>query len=166
MKFIALKLTKGPYIINVLDLKSLVLEYCINLRRIHPSIGMHKKLTILNLNGCKNLTSLPSKFEMECLTELRLDGCSKITKIPEFSRNMKHVHSLYLSGTAITTRPTSIEHLTDLEKLDLSNCKNLVHLPKKTYLIWKFLLPNLILKRHIFFLCIFLAIFFYFYFYL
>ena len=114
MKFIALKLTEGPEIINVPNLKSLVLENCINLRRIHPSIGIHKKLTILNLDGCKNLTSLPSKFEMECLTELKLYGCSKITKIPEFGRNMKRLHSLLLRGTAITTLPTSIEHLTDL----------------------------------------------------
>ena len=129
MEFIALKLTEGPDIINIPNLKSLVLENCINLHRIHPSIGIHKKLTILNLHGCKNLTSLPSKFEMECLTKLDLSNCSKITKIPEFGRNMKRVQSLYLSDTAITTLPTSIEHLTDLAVLGLSNCKNLVHLP-------------------------------------
>ena len=126
MKFIALKPTEGPEIINVPNLKSLVLENCINLRRIQPSIGIHKKLTILNLNGCKNLTSLPSKFEMECLTELHI---TKITKIPEFGRNMKRVPSLLLSGTAITTLPTSIEHLTGLFLLDLRHCKNLMHLP-------------------------------------
>ena len=106
MKFIALKLTEGPDIINVPNLKSLVLQNCINLRRIHPSIGIYKKLTILNLSRCENLTSLPSKFEIECLTELSLDGCSKITKIPEFGRNMKRVRCLYLSSTAITTLPT------------------------------------------------------------
>ena len=133
MKFIELsesqKLIEAPDIIKVPNLESLVLEDCINLRKIHPSIGIHKKLTILNLYGCKNLTSLPSKFEMECLTELHIDGCSKITKIPEFGRNMKRVRCLYLSGTAITTLPTSIEHLTDLYQLNLLNCKNLVHLP-------------------------------------
>ncbi|XP_030934476.1 disease resistance-like protein DSC1 [Quercus lobata] len=133
LKFIklskSLKFIEAPDIIKVPNLESLVLEDCINLRKIHPSIGIHKKLTILNLDGCKNLTSLPSKFEMECLTELSLYGCSKITKIPEFGRNMKRVRCLYLSGTAITTLPTSIEHLTDLYLLELSNCKNLVHLP-------------------------------------
>ncbi|KAL4594405.1 hypothetical protein ACB092_12G018100 [Castanea dentata] len=133
LKFIelseSLKLIEAPDIIEIPNLESLVLQDCINLRRIHPSIGIHKKLTILNLDGCKNLRCLPSKFEMECLTELNLGGCSKITKIPEFGRNMKRVDSLYLSGTAITTLPTSIEHLTDLFKLDLRNCKNLVHLP-------------------------------------
>ncbi|KAK4570777.1 hypothetical protein RGQ29_029574 [Quercus rubra] len=134
-----LKLTKSPKLIEAPDtfkvpnLESLDLEGCINLRRIHPSIGIHKKLTILYLNGCKNLTSLPSKFEMECLTELNLYGCSKITKIPEFGRNMKRLHGLYLSGTAITTLPTSIEHLTALYWLYLRNCKNLVHLPDSIF---------------------------------
>ena len=129
MKFIALKLTEGPDIINVPNLKSLVLENCINLRRIHPSIGIHKKLTILNLRDCQNLTSLPSKFEIECLTDLNLTGCSKLTEIPGFGRNMKRVQNLYLGYTAITTLPTSIEHLTDLVDLSVNSCNNLVHLP-------------------------------------
>ncbi|XP_065622218.1 disease resistance protein RUN1 [Quercus suber] len=95
LKFIelskSLKLIEAPDTIKVPNLESLVLEGCINLLKIHPSIGIHKKLTILNLQGCKNLTSLPSKFEMECLTDLDLHGCSKITKILEFGRNMKCV---------------------------------------------------------------------------
>ncbi|XP_050273670.1 disease resistance protein RUN1-like isoform X2 [Quercus robur] len=133
LKFIELsesqKLIEAPDIIKVPNLESLVLEGCINLPKIHPSIGIHKKLTILNLQGCKNLTSLPSKFEMECLTDLNLHGCSKITRIPEFGRNMKRVQSLLLSATAITALPKSIEHLTDLVSLNLSESKNLVCLP-------------------------------------
>ena len=91
--------------------------------------GIHKKLTILNLRDCQNLTSLPSKFEIECLTDLNLTGCSKLTEIPGFGRNMKRVQNLHLGYTAITTLPTSIEHLTDLVELYLNSCKNLVHLP-------------------------------------
>ncbi|XP_075648783.1 TMV resistance protein N-like [Castanea sativa] len=133
LKFIKLsdspKLIETPDFNKVPNLESLFLEECINLRRIHLSTESHKKITIVNLSGCKNLTSLPSKFEMECLQELNLCRCSKIKKIPEFSRNMKLVRRLYLSDTAITTLPTSIEHLTSLYWLYLSNCKNLVHLP-------------------------------------
>ena len=76
MKFLkltkSLKLIETPDIINVPNLESLILEGCENLSMIHPSIGIHKKLTILNLFGCENLTSLPNKFEMECLKELNL----------------------------------------------------------------------------------------------
>ncbi|KAK9995076.1 hypothetical protein SO802_024779 [Lithocarpus litseifolius] len=133
LKFInmseSLELTEVPDITEVPNLEILDLQDCINLSRIHPSIGIHKKLTTLNLDKCKNLTSLPSKFEIECLTLLKLYGCSKITKIPEFGRNMIRVRYFVLSGTAITTLPTSIEHLTALKRLDLDNCKNLVHLP-------------------------------------
>ena len=129
MKFIAPKPTEGPDIINVPNLKCLVLQNCTNLCRIHPSIGIHKKLTILNLRDCQNLTSLPSKFEIECLTDLNLTGCSKLTEIPGFGRNMKRVQNLHLGYTAITTLPTSIEHLTDLYQLTLYACKNLVYLP-------------------------------------
>ena len=133
LKFI--KLTKSLKLIETLDiikvpnLMTMVLEDCINLRKIHPSIGIHKMLTILNLEGCKNLTSLPSKFEMDCLMYLNLSRCSKIKQIPEFGRNMKHVHTLLLGGTAITKLPTSIEHLTNLDSLSLWDCKNLVCLP-------------------------------------
>ena len=123
------KLIETPDIIKVPNLMTLVLEDCINLRTIHPSIGIHRLLTILNLEGYKNLTSLPSKFEMECLTYLNLSRCSKIKQIPEFGRNMKRVHTLLLGGTAITKLPTSIEHLTNLDSLSLWDCKNLVCLP-------------------------------------
>ncbi|KAK9995171.1 hypothetical protein SO802_024874 [Lithocarpus litseifolius] len=129
----SLKLIEAPDIIKVPNLESLDLMDCINLPTIHPSIGIHKKLTSLNLQGCKNLMSLPIKFEKECLMDLSLHGCSKITKIPEFGRNMKCLSSLMLGGTAITKLPMSIEHLTALVLLGLSNCKNLVRLPDSIF---------------------------------
>uniref|UniRef100_A0A7N2RA36 ADP-ribosyl cyclase/cyclic ADP-ribose hydrolase n=1 Tax=Quercus lobata TaxID=97700 RepID=A0A7N2RA36_QUELO len=125
----SLKLIEAPDIIEVPNLESLVLKSCINLCRIDPSIGIHKRLTILDLQRCENLTSLPSKFEIECLTKLNLNECSKITEIPEFGRNMKSVRIIYLGSTAIKTLPTSIEHLTNLVELNVNSCKNLVHLP-------------------------------------
>ena len=129
----SLKLIEVPDTTQVPNLESLDLKDCINLCSIHPSIGIHKKLTILKLGGCKNLTSLPSPFEMDSLTELYLAGCSKITEVPNFGRNMKRVRLLDLRGLAITTLPTSIEHLTDLDWLELSDCKNLVHLPDSIF---------------------------------
>uniref|UniRef100_A0A2N9HDS9 TIR domain-containing protein n=1 Tax=Fagus sylvatica TaxID=28930 RepID=A0A2N9HDS9_FAGSY len=84
---------------------------------------------VLEKIGCKNLKSLPNKFEMESLEILTLSGCAKVKKIPEFGGNMERVCKLYLDGTAITKLPMSIEHLSGLASLNLRNCKNLVCLP-------------------------------------
>jgi hypothetical protein len=79
-------LRKSPKLVETLDftkvpvLEKLVLEDCINLPGVHPSIGVHKKLKVLSLKCCKNLKSLPSKFEMESLEILILSGCLKVKK--------------------------------------------------------------------------------------
>ncbi|KAK4594849.1 hypothetical protein RGQ29_018540 [Quercus rubra] len=133
LKFIKLK--KSLKLIETLDfnkipnLEKLVLKGCINLRSLHPSIGVHQKLIFLNLKGCKNLKSLPSKFEIECLEILIFSGCSNLKRIPEFGENMKSVLELYLDGTAITKLPPSIENLTGLVSLNVKDCKNLMSLP-------------------------------------
>ena len=133
LKFIelkgSLKLFETPDFTKIPILEKLVLEDCINLREIHPSIGVHKKLTLLNLKGCKNLRSLPRKFEMESLEIFILSKCSNLKIIPEFGENMEHVSELYIDDTAITKLPTSIGNLTGLASLDARDCKNLMSLP-------------------------------------
>ena len=66
---------------------------------------MLKKLSVLNLKGCKNLKSLPRKFEMESLEILILYDCSKIKTIPEFGENMEHVTKLDLDGMLLQNYP-------------------------------------------------------------
>jgi hypothetical protein len=94
-------LRKSPKLIETLDftkvpvLEKLVLEDCINLPGVHPSIGVHKKLKVVNLKGCKNLKSLPSKFEMESLEILILSGCSKVKKF----QNLGEAWNVYVSFT-------------------------------------------------------------------
>ena len=133
LKFIelkrSLKFFETPDFSKIPILEKLVLEDCINLREIHPSIAVHKKLTLLNLKGCKNLKSLPRKFEIDSLEILILSDCSKIKIIPEFGENMGHVTELYLDGTAITKLPTSIGNLSGLASLNVRECKNLMSLP-------------------------------------
>ncbi|XP_050278851.1 TMV resistance protein N-like [Quercus robur] len=163
LKFIklkkSLKLIETPDFNEIPNLEKLDLEGCINLRSLHPSIGVHQKLTFLNLKDCKNLRSLPSKFEMEFLEILILSGCPNLKRIPEFGENMKNVSKLYLDGTAITKLPASIGNLTGLASLDLKDCKNLMSLPS-TFLNMKWLedlnlsgcsklLENLVTKKRV-----------------
>ncbi|KAM4075778.1 hypothetical protein ACJW30_12G014100 [Castanea mollissima] len=124
-------LIETPDVTKIPVLEKLFLEDCINLLRVHQSIGVHQKLTILNLKGCKNLISLPNKFEMWSLEILILSGCSKVKKIPEFGKNMKLILNLYLDDTAITELPTSIGVLEKLTLLNLKACKSLKTLPSK-----------------------------------
>ncbi|KAM4085496.1 hypothetical protein ACJW30_10G032400 [Castanea mollissima] len=114
---------------GVPNLEELVLTGCSNLCELHPSIVKLKKLKLLDLEECQELTSLPDKFEMESLVTLNLSCCSKVKKIPEFVGNMKLVQRLLLKCIAITTLPSSIECLTGLNTLILRDCKQLVCLP-------------------------------------
>ncbi|KAL4594403.1 hypothetical protein ACB092_12G017900 [Castanea dentata] len=125
----SLKLIKTPNFTDFPILEELELEDCINLLALHPLIGVHKKLTLLNLKGCKNLKSLPRKLKMESLKILILSECSKVKSIPEFGENMKSVSKLYLDGTTISKLPTSIGNLTGLVLLNVKDCKNLMTLP-------------------------------------
>ena len=98
-----------------------MLEGCINLLEVHPSIAIHKKLTLLNIESCKNLNCLPSKIEMESLEILILSGCSKLKRIPEFMGNIERLRILHLDGTSITELPSSIEHLINHAGLKILN---------------------------------------------
>ena len=133
MKFIDLtdssNLIKIPDVTGIPNLEKLILRMCSNLQELHPSTRIHKKLIHLDLNCCTKLSRLPSKFEMESLEVLYLYGCSNVTKIPEFEGNMGCLQVLCLKDIAITELPSSVEHLTGLGFLDLSDCKNLVCLP-------------------------------------
>ena len=129
----SLKLIETPNFNKVPVLEKLVLEECINLRGVHPSIGVHKKLSLLNLNGCKSLKTLPNKFEMESFEILILFGCSNLNRVPGFGENMQRVLKLYLDSTAITKLPTSILHLTGLALLNIRDCKSLMCLPSTIF---------------------------------
>uniref|UniRef100_A0A7N2LHY9 ADP-ribosyl cyclase/cyclic ADP-ribose hydrolase n=1 Tax=Quercus lobata TaxID=97700 RepID=A0A7N2LHY9_QUELO len=127
LKFIelnnSLSLIETPDFTGVPNLEKFVVKGCIGLIKVRPSVVVHKRLTLLDLEGCKNLRSLPKKFEMESLEILNLSNCSKIKRILEFMGNMECLSKLHLDGTAITKLPSSVEHLTNLAVLHLRDYK-------------------------------------------
>ena len=104
-----------PDFTGVPNLQELVLQNCTNLQEIHPSIGILKKLILLNLKGCGKLSSLPSKFEMESLVILTFTGCLSIKKIPKFVGNMEYLVCLSLKEISSTELPSSVGRLTSLK---------------------------------------------------
>ena len=65
------------------NLKTVVLEGCVNLRKFRPWMGDSNKLTFLNLKGCKILTKFPSSTELESLEYFDLSDCTNIDNFPE-----------------------------------------------------------------------------------
>ena len=78
-----ISLITTPDLTGVPNLEKLVVIGSIRLIEVHPFVVVHKRLTLLDLEGCKNLRSLPRKFEMESLEILNLSNCSKIKRIPK-----------------------------------------------------------------------------------
>ncbi|KAK4276105.1 hypothetical protein QN277_019094 [Acacia crassicarpa] len=122
-------LIKTPNFDEIPDLQKLILKGCLNLVEVHPSLGHHQNLVMVNLKGCKSIKTLPSKFEMKCLETLVLSGCFKIRQLPEFGQSMKCLTKLDVEETDITKLPQSLINLCQLVVLNLKNCKNLVCLP-------------------------------------
>ncbi|XP_075657271.1 TMV resistance protein N-like isoform X2 [Castanea sativa] len=127
------------------NLKFLKLSFCRNLVEIDECFSSHKKLEVWFLDGCNNLQILPSQLRLKSLYFFTLSDCSRLEKLPNFHPEMECLKTLYLHGSAIREVPSSIEHLTKLEKLSLFACKNLRDLPDSIYKLqqlWKLTTPT------------------------
>ncbi|KAJ9691468.1 hypothetical protein PVL29_013598 [Vitis rotundifolia] len=122
-------LTETPDFSRVTNLKVLILDGCTQLCKIHRSLGDLDKLARLSLKNCINLEHFPNTSQLVSLVELDLSGCSKLRKFPDIVQHMPCVRSLSLNGTAIRELPSSIGYATELEILDLENCRKLRSLP-------------------------------------
>ncbi|XP_024043070.1 disease resistance-like protein DSC1 [Citrus clementina] len=81
-----------------------------------------KYLSMLNFEGCKSLRSFPSNLHFVCPVTINFSSCVNLKEFPQISGK---ITQLYLGQSAIEEVPSSIECLTDLEELDLTDCKRL-----------------------------------------
>ncbi|PPR82623.1 hypothetical protein GOBAR_AA38088 [Gossypium barbadense] len=103
LKMIDLKgsqnLIKTPDFTTAPKLEALIMEGCIRLVNVHPSIEVLKMLKLLNLRDCKSLRNLPTRIGMESLeTCYSLFGCSNLVRFPEIDGKIKHLKTLDLSS--------------------------------------------------------------------
>ncbi|GJS42789.1 NB-ARC domains-containing protein [Tanacetum coccineum] len=145
-------LTTTPDFSEITNLEELDLEGCVNLVSVHPSIGMLKKLVVLNLRDCKRLQNFPSRVETGCqkVNQLPKADRTAITKLPSFVSSLINLESLSFGGqgriqprwwTSITApigllskqqhppRSVSLAGLQMLKSLNLSYC-NFVQIPE------------------------------------
>ncbi|OMO74576.1 hypothetical protein CCACVL1_16609 [Corchorus capsularis] len=113
------------------NLETLILEGCIQIVDLHPSIGFLRRLKVLNLRACKSLRRLPTKIGMKSLETLILSGCSNLERLPDqIDGEMECLVELSLDGTGIRDLPSVIGHLmSGLVLLNLKGCRNLASLP-------------------------------------
>nr|KYP49346.1 putative WRKY transcription factor 19 [Cajanus cajan] len=124
------QLTSIPDLSGCQHLEKIDLENCINLTKIHESIGSLRTLRSLNLTRCSNLFDLPIDVSgLKDLESLFLSGCSKLKTLPENIGILKSLKALHADNTAIAELPQSIFRLTKLEQLVLEGCQHLRRLP-------------------------------------
>ena len=110
---------------NLKGLEELYLS-ATTIKELPSSVEGMTALPFLTLLDFKNLVCLPSTIGSLKLLELDLSGCSNFDKLPENLGNLKGLEELHFSGTSIKELPLSIEGLTALTFLTLSDCKNVV----------------------------------------
>ncbi|KAG2673021.1 hypothetical protein I3760_13G069900 [Carya illinoinensis] len=114
-------LTKLPNFLHVPHLEILILEGCTNLVDVHESIGLLKRVVLLNLKGCENLKNLPkSIYRLRSLESLDLSGCSNVDKLSEELGNMISLTELRAEETGIKQLPSSFGLLKNLKIVLLS----------------------------------------------
>ncbi|CAM8979795.1 unnamed protein product [Rhodiola kirilowii] len=122
-------LRSTPDFSNANKLEWIILEGCVNLVKIHDSIGSLRNLYYLNLKDCKNLRRLPNTIDkLDSIKEVNLSGCCILFTPPNFMES-----SIILAGNMnqklsrlpidILSSPfSSINLFPSIVKLNLSHC--------------------------------------------
>ncbi|GJW90830.1 NB-ARC domains-containing protein [Tanacetum coccineum] len=98
-------------------LKVMKLRYCCNLTTT-PDFSEITNLEELSLEGCVNLVTVhPSIGMLKRLVVLKLTGCLKVDQLPEALGRIKSLMELHVDRTAITEIPSFVSSLTNLESL-------------------------------------------------
>ncbi|KAL3739846.1 hypothetical protein ACJRO7_021162 [Eucalyptus globulus] len=90
-----------------------------------------KKLKVLDISYCSNMTKTPNFSNYLSLERLNLEGCEKLTKVDGSLKKLKCLIYFNAHGCKnLRELPKGIGGLQKLEYLDLSGCEKLRKLPK------------------------------------
>ncbi|XP_010052395.2 disease resistance protein RPV1 [Eucalyptus grandis] len=121
---------KGWSQIKMPQLKVLNLTGCHEMMET-PDFSGYPQLEMLILESCLELLSIdPSICVLRCLVSLNLKSCRNFCELPPEMGNMEALKELLLDGTSVQVIPSSIRRMKKLETLSASNCCSLTRLPK------------------------------------
>ncbi|MCI21782.1 TMV resistance protein N-like, partial [Trifolium medium] len=103
-----------PDMSGILKLRTLYLDNCINVTKIHDSIGFLDNLEELTATGCTNLSTVPIAFNLPSRRVLSFSECSKLVRFPEILCEIENLRHVNLWQTAIEELPFSIGNVTGL----------------------------------------------------
>jgi len=126
-------LTQVPDISGISDLRILHLDNCINLIKIHDSVGFLGNLEVLTATRCTGLEIIPLTFKLASLRDLSFSECSRLVRFPEILCEIENLHYLNMWQTAIEELPFSTGNLRGLESLNLMECARLDKLPSSLF---------------------------------
>ncbi|KAK8633091.1 hypothetical protein V6N13_013945 [Hibiscus sabdariffa] len=128
-------LIKTPNFTTAPNLEILILEGCIRILDVHPSVRVLSRLKLLNLRSCTSLRNLPTKIGMESLETLILKDCRNLIGLPSSIGVPKRKDQVRASDVTFTvcnnfiSIPVFGAGLYRLQYLGLSNCRELKSLP-------------------------------------
>lgn len=136
-------------------LEKVHLDDCASLLNVPSYILSLDSLLALNLRDCKQLCYIESEKPSRSLRWLNLRGCSRLVRYSVFSEELEYLNldftaieelphnlnllpklkKLSLRGSDIEILPASIQHLSLLRALDVSNCRRFRSMPKLPLLL-------------------------------
>ncbi|KAI3774409.1 hypothetical protein L1987_48964 [Smallanthus sonchifolius] len=149
----SVELIKTPNFGGLRSLESLLLEGCLSLTQVCESIGNLERLVLLDISGCRSLKDIP--FLPRSLVSLKMYGCSNFgslgqvqcldacslssllvdidvsecclfnSSFPEDWSNLFLLKILNISNNHITSLPSCIKSLPNLEVLNANFCPHL-----------------------------------------
>ncbi|KAL6315714.1 hypothetical protein AAG906_006576 [Vitis piasezkii] len=134
-------LIETPDFSRVPNLERLVLEGCISLHKVHPSLGVLNKLNFLSLKNCEKLKSLPSSMCDLKSSKHLFFRLFETQDFPENFGNLEMLKELHADGILVISIWEQLcyfaKHrgLSSLEGALLEKCKrrNLAELPSSIY---------------------------------
>ncbi|KAL5539600.1 hypothetical protein UlMin_044176 [Ulmus minor] len=130
-------LRQTPDFSYIPNLEQLIMMDCESLEEVHDSIGLLKKLVLVNLEGCRSIKKLPSSFgKLKSLKTLSFSGCPAFENAGDFAAMIfKSFKGLSISDSRPSRIMTSLPSLEGLliSKTNVRNLPNLDGLSNLKY---------------------------------